>query len=244
MKRVLIFQHMDHDNAGRFMDFFAEDGFRPLFNGKDLAGWVPVNVSPETFTARDGMIVSTGKPTGVLRTDRPYENFVLELEWRHLQPGGNAGLFVWSDALPAVGVPFTRSFEVQILDGRDGPNYTSHGDVFGIWGATMTPDRPHPAGWMRCLPSEKRARPSPEWNHYRVECRDGLIKLAVNGKEVSGGSKCSPRKGYLCLEAEGSECHFRDLKIKELPSTKPRPEEGAEEAKGFVTLFSGLDLAG
>src|SRR3954452_665320 len=29
MRRVLIFQHMDHDNAGRFMDFFAEDGFQP-----------------------------------------------------------------------------------------------------------------------------------------------------------------------------------------------------------------------
>jgi GMP synthase-like glutamine amidotransferase len=29
MRRVLIFQHMDHDNAGRFMDFFAEDGFMP-----------------------------------------------------------------------------------------------------------------------------------------------------------------------------------------------------------------------
>ena len=109
------------------------DDFRPLFDGKSLAGWVPVNVAPETFTARDGLIVSTGKPTGVLRTDRQYENFVLELEWRHMQPGGNAGLFVWSDALPAVGVPFTRSFEVQILDGRNGPNYTSHGDVFGIW---------------------------------------------------------------------------------------------------------------
>ena len=99
----------------------ADDDFRPLFNGKDLTGWVPVNVVPETFTARDGLIVSTGKPTGVLRTDRPYENFVLELEWRHMQPGGNAGLFVWSDALPAVGVPFTRSFEVQILDGQNGP---------------------------------------------------------------------------------------------------------------------------
>src|SRR4051812_41204172 len=88
----------------------ADEDFRPLFNGKDLSGWVPVNVAPETFTARDGLIVSTGKPTGVMRTDRLYENFVIELEWRHLQPGGNAGLFVWSDALPAVGVPFTRSF--------------------------------------------------------------------------------------------------------------------------------------
>lgn len=111
----------------------ADEDFRPLFNGKDLSGWVAVNVVPETFTVRDGMIVSTGKPTGVMRTDRPYENFVMELEWRHLQAGGNAGLFVWSDALPAVGVPFTRSFEVQILDGHETPDYTSHGDVFGIW---------------------------------------------------------------------------------------------------------------
>ena len=158
---------------------------------------MPVNVAPETFTVRDGMIVSTGKPTGVMRTDRTYENFVLDLEWRHLKAGGNAGLFVWSDALPAVGVPFTRSFEVQILDGHDDPNYTSHGDVFGIWGATMTPDRPHPAGWMRCLPNEKRARPSPEWNHYRVSCSGGMLKLAVNGKEVSAPAIASRGGVYL-----------------------------------------------
>ncbi len=222
----------------------ADDDFRPLFNGKDLTGWVPVNVAPETFTVRDGMIVSTGKPTGVLRTDRQYENFVIELEWRHLQPGGNAGLFVWSDALPAVGVPFTRSFEVQILDGQDGPNYTSHGDVFGIWGATMTPDRPHPAGWMRCLPSEKRAKPSPEWNHYRVICQDGAIKLAVNGKEVSGAGFCMPRKGYICLEAEGSECHFRNLRIQERPASGAGPAETAAHDEGFISLYSGLDLRG
>ncbi|MGZ3432868.1 MAG: hypothetical protein ACXVA7_13850, partial [Isosphaeraceae bacterium] len=29
------------------------------FNGKDLSGWVPVNVAPETFSVRDGLIVST-----------------------------------------------------------------------------------------------------------------------------------------------------------------------------------------
>src|SRR5215218_3528964 len=39
----------------------AQENFKPLFNGKDLSGWVIVNVAPNTFTARDGMIVSTGK---------------------------------------------------------------------------------------------------------------------------------------------------------------------------------------
>ena len=108
----------------------------------------------------------------------------------------------------------------------------------------MKPDRPHPAGWMRCLPSERRAKPSPEWNHYQVTCQDGVLKLAVNGKEVSGASKCVPRSGYICLESEGSECHFRNLRIKELPSTRPTDAEKATLDEGYVSLYSGLDLRG
>ena len=217
--------------------FGAEDDrFVPLFNGRDLTGWVPVNVAPSTFTAKDGLIVSTGVPTGTLRTERMYENFVVELEWRHLKAGGNAGLFVWADPITYVGVPFSRGVEVQILDGHETANYTSQGDIFPIWGAKMKPDRPHPAGWDRCLPSEKRSKPSPEWNHYRVTCNNGTIKLEVNGKEVSGGTKCNPRKGYLCLESEGSECHFRNLRIKELPSTNPAADEVCNEAVGFQSL--------
>jgi hypothetical protein len=97
---------------------------------------------------------------------------------------------------------------------------------------------------MRCLPIEKRAKPSPQWNHYRISCRDGAFTLAVNGKEVSGGSHCVPRKGYICLESEGSECHFRDLRIKELPSTNIPPAEAATLDQGFTSLYSGLDLRG
>jgi hypothetical protein len=222
----------------------AEDGFVPLFNGKDLSGWVNVNCAPETFTARDGMIICTGVPTGVIRTEHQYENFELELEWRHLHHGGNAGLFVWSDPLTAPGVPFTRSIEVQILDGRNSETHTSHGDVFAIHGAVLTPDRPHPRGAMRSLPSEWRANPAPEWNHYRVICQDGTIQLAVNGKFVSGGTDCLPRKGYICLESEGSEVHFRNIRVKELPSTHPSPEEIAPLAQDFQTLYTGLDLSG
>jgi hypothetical protein len=222
----------------------AADDFRPLFNGKELSGWVIVNVAPNTFTVRDGMIVSTGVPTGTMRTERMYENFVMEVEWRHMKPGGNAGVFIWGDPITHVGQPFSRGVEVQVLDGRNSEVYTSHGDVFPIWGATMQPDRPHPRGSQRCLPSEHRCKPSPEWNHYRITCNDGVIKLAVNGKEVSGGSMCRPRKGYICLESEGSECHFRNLKIQELPSTNPSPDEVAREAQGFVPLYTGIDLAG
>ena len=102
----------------------------PLFNGKDLNGWHNVNCAPSTWSVRDGMIVCTGKPTGVLRSDRQFENFILELEWLHVFPKGNSGLFIWSDPITARGQPFTRAIECQILDGQESESYTSQGDVF------------------------------------------------------------------------------------------------------------------
>lgn len=223
------------------------DKFKPLFNGKNLDGWVNVNCHPDTFFVKDGEIVTTGTPTGFLRTDKQYENFELEMDWMHVEKTkmANSGLFVWGDPIPAVGTQYTRGIEVQVLANAEvKDSYTSDGDIFSIWGATCKPDRPHPKGAQRCLPSEKRTRPAGEWNHYKVIANDGVIKLHVNGKEVSGVSQCNPRKGYLALESEGAECHFKNIKIKELPSTNPKPEEVARVWEGHVSLFNGSDFTG
>jgi hypothetical protein len=236
----------------------AEDqktaGLVPMFNGKDLTGWVNVNCAPDTFSVKDGEIITTGKPTGYLRTEKQYENFVAEFDWMHVpsQPGavGNSGFFVWADPIPAVGTGYTRGIEVQVLVNLTYRNKkgqitaTSQGDLFSIWGATCVPDRPHPDGWARCLPAENHCKGEREWNHYRVEANDGRITLEVNGHTVSGVSKCNPRKGYLALESEGSECHFKNLKIMELPSTNPKPSEVADVDQGFKSLYTGLDLSG
>ncbi len=227
----------------------AEEGFVPLFNGKDLSGWVPVNVAPGTFTVREGIIISTGKPTGVMRTERMYENFIIELEWRHLKAGGNAGLFIWGDPMTAKGTPFARGIEVQILDNgyaAKGKNewFTTHGDIFPIHGATMTPAGRVAKSGRRSFPAEELSRSAPEWNRYRVVANNGEVRLSVNGKEVTVGKESSPRKGYLCLESEGSECHFRNIRIKELPSSNPTAEHTARPAEGFTTLYTGVDLAG
>ena len=96
--------------------FAEEDGFRPLFNGKDLSGWVAVNTAPSTWTVVDGMIHCTGQPTGEMRTERMYQNFIMEVEWRHLKPKGNAGIFIWADDITARGQPFHRGIEVQVLE--------------------------------------------------------------------------------------------------------------------------------
>jgi hypothetical protein len=208
-----------------------------------------VNCAPGTFYVKDNMIITTGVPTGFLRTKKQYENFIAEFDWMHVPPKpgavGNSGFFVWADPIPAKGTGYTRGIEVQVLVNLEKKDYyTSQGDLFSIWGATCVPDRPHPHGWERCLPSENRTKGEREWNHYRVEGKDGRLTLAVNGKVVSGVSKCNPRKGYLALESEGSECRFKNLKIKELPSTNPTPKETADVDKGFKSLYTGVDLSG
>lgn len=218
--------------------------FRPLFNGRDLSGWVPVNTAPSTWSVKDGMLICSGQPTGELRTDRMYQNFVMELEWRHMVPRGNAGVFVWADDITARGVPFHRSIEVQVLENAYGNtrSHTTHGDIFPIHGAKMVPINGR--GGSRAFPTESRSKPSPEWNHYRITCNDGDISLAVNGKVVTRGRECIPRKGYICLESEGGIVHYRNIRIRPLPDTPIDPDMIAIADRGYRSLYTGVDLSG
>ncbi|MEM1296193.1 MAG: family 16 glycoside hydrolase, partial [Verrucomicrobiota bacterium] len=219
-------------------------GFRPLFNGENLDGWINVNCAPSTWKMEDGILKCSGKPIGEIRTERMYQNFVLELEWRHLVPKGNAGVFVWADDITARGQPFIRGIEVQVLENAYGNsrNYTTHGDIFPIHGAKMTPVNGR--GGSRAFPTENRSNPSPEWNHYRITCEDGSIALEVNGKLVTQGNECRPKKGYICLESEGGVVEYRNVQIRELPKTPIDPEDVAIADRGYRVLYNGVDFAG
>jgi hypothetical protein len=146
-----------------------------------------------------------------------------------------------------VGAPFLKGIEVQVLDNGfniPGKNewYTTHGDVFPIWGATMKPFGRHHG--MRSFPSEERSKSSPEWNHYRITCTNGVIRLEVNGKEVSGGSDCVYRKGYLALESEGAPVEFRNLRLWELGGGLATAEQTAPVDLGWQHFFNHLDFRG
>ncbi len=221
----------------------AAEDFKRLFNGQNLEGWVLVNTPTETWSVKDGMLVCTGKPIGEIRTERMYHNFVMEVEWRHMVPGGNAGIFVWADDITAKGVPFHRGVEVQVLENAYGQSqhHTTHGDIFPIHGATMIPANGR--GGSRAFPTEERSKPSPEWNHYRIECNDGTISLAVNGKLVTQGKEANPRKGYICIESEGGVVHYRNMKIRELPESPITPDQVAMENRGYRSLYNGLNLS-
>jgi len=208
--------------------------FKDLFNGKDLTGWVNVNTDADTWSVRDGILVCSGQPIGVMRTDRQYENFILHIEWRHMEAGGNSGVFVWADAEPPEGQRLPEGVEVQMLDlewvnlnkknGKLPPIAYVHGELFGVGGVETTPDNPR---GTRSKSIENRCKGKGEWNTYDVVCVDGVIKLSVNGKFVNGISHSSVKKGYLCLESEGSEIHFRNVKIMELPPGVTSPAQTA-----------------
>lgn len=198
---------------------------RDLFNGRDLTGWVNVNTAPDTWSVRDGLLVCSGQPIGVMRSDRQYENFILHIEWRHMHPGGNSGVFVWSEGTVNDPSRLPKGMEVQMLDLdwinqhplKSGvPNHIGYvsGELFGAGGLSATPDNPR---GNRSMASELRCKGHGHWNVYDAVCVDGTVKLAVNDRFVNSIRNSSVRKGYLCLESEGSEIHFRTIRILELP---------------------------
>ncbi|MGB5668279.1 MAG: DUF1080 domain-containing protein [Maribacter sp.] len=207
--------------------FGAELVFNQLVNEPKSMGqaikWINVNTNPHTWRTENDLLICSGQPIGVMRTEKQYENFILLVEWRHMEAGGNSGVFVWSDAKPDEKSRLPGGVEVQMLeldwvnqnirDGVKPPIAYVHGELFGVGGVETIADNPR---GTRSKSIENRAIGKGEWNSYKVLCIDGTIKLAVNGKFVNGISKSTIKKGYLCLESEGAEIHFRNFKIIEL----------------------------
>ncbi|MGB5555281.1 MAG: DUF1080 domain-containing protein [Flavobacteriaceae bacterium] len=185
--------------------------------------WVNVNTDPDTWYRKDDLLICKGLPIGVMRSEKQYENFILQVEWRHMEAGGNSGVFVWSDAKPDPESRLPGGVEVQMLeldwvnlnmqDGKKPPIAYVHGELFGVGGVETIPDNPR---GTRSKSIENRALGKEEWNAYTVVCVDGTIKLSVNGKFVNGIRQSTIKKGYLCLESEGAEIHFRNFKLIEL----------------------------
>lgn len=205
--------------------------FSTLFNGINLEGWVDVNTSKDTWHIENGVLICKGLPIGVMRTERQYENFILEIEWRHMEAGGNSGVFVWSEGVPFKGKQLPRAMEVQMLelDWATQHNRTDayvHGELFPTMGMTAIPDNPR---GDRSKSIEKRCKGKGEWNKYIVVCVDGTIKLSINGKFVNGIRKSEVKKGYICLESEGAEIHFKNIRILELPPAVTSAEQTAPE---------------
>jgi hypothetical protein len=207
--------------------FGEEMGLHKILSGKHMEAvpiqWIQVNTEAETWKVKGNELICSGHPIGVIRSGKRYENFLLHIEWKHMEAGGNSGTFVWSDAEPGDN-RLPNGVEVQMLelewvklntrDGKTPPLAYVHGEIFGVGGVETVPDNPR---GRRSKSVENRCKGKGEWNTYDVVCVDGTIKLSVNGKFVNGISKSTKKEGFICLESEGAEIHFRNISIIQLP---------------------------
>ena len=193
----------------------AEDKPVALFNGRDLTGWTyhldkPDVRMDDVWSVKDGVLRCTGKPTGYLVTKKnDFENYVLTLEWRWPDKGGNNGVLVHVTTPGALGV-WPKCVEIQL----------GSGDAGDLWVIGTTLDMPNiekRRDDRRHLNltdgSEKKLG---EWNTMEITCRDDKITVKVNGTLVNEATKLSQSKGAIALQSEGTPIEFRDIKLRQL----------------------------
>ena len=120
--------------------------------GEEALSWIGVNTAPDTWKLQGKELVCSGHPIGVMRSEKQYENFILHVEWKHMEAGGNSGVFVWSAANPDKESRLPDGVEVQMLEldwvnlnkhnGETPPIAYVHGELFGVGGVKTIADNP------------------------------------------------------------------------------------------------------
>ena len=200
------------------LSVFAAEGDIVLFNGKDLTGWTPVlandRAKPEdVWSVKDGVLLTRGKgkPSGYLRSVKDdYADYTLRLQWRFPAgtPGGNSGVLVHASTPNALGI-WPKSLEAQLFHG-------TAGDIWVI-PETTTIQIENAAervkGRRHFNLTDDSEKPIGEWNDYEIICQGDELTIKVNGVLVNHATKCSISKGAICLQAEGADIDFRDVRL-------------------------------
>jgi hypothetical protein len=186
-----------------------------LFNGYNMDGWSAYlnndGKMDQVWSVADGMISCVGKPAGYIYTDRSYQNFVLEVDWRWdsvTKKGGNSGVLFRQVGEHKV---WPKSIEAQLQSGSAGDFW-----CIGEFPMKTDPDRTRGRNTKHMEMNENEVG---QWNHYEIHCIGGDVVLMVNGKVVNTASDCAEVSGPICLQSEGTAIQFRNIRIHELPGT-------------------------
>lgn len=189
----------------------GDDGFVPMFNGKDLAGWKTTG----NWVVEEGGVIALHPRPGekgwqrydaYLATERKYKDFVLDLEFK-FEKDGNSGVFM------RVGDPkdhVKSGFEVQILDTHDLKRPLTAHDCGGVISAAT--------------PTKNMVKPAGEWNRYIITCQGNRLKVVLNGEQIvdlqldKSPLKDRPAEGLISFQDEARTVWYRNVRIKELKS--------------------------
>ena len=241
----------DKENIRSYLAAMSEDeGWVPLFNGKDLTGWQGLVENPiarakmsrdelaakqaeanrkmaANWSVRDGMIVFNGSGDN-LCTIRDYADFEMLVDWR-ITKDGDSGVYLR-------GTP-----QVQIWD----PARVDVGAQVGSGGLYNNQKNPS-------KPLVRADNPVGEWNSFRITMIGEKVTVFLNGVKVADEVTMEnywDRKlpifpaGTIELQAHGTDLNFRDLYVREIRDQEFNLTD-EEKAAGFVALFNGRDLSG
>jgi hypothetical protein len=194
-----------------------------LFDGKSLSGWymdVPDLQKDSSlrrpFIVRDGLLVSLGTPGGHLISDKSYENYILDFEYRFAGDPGNCGVLVHASTPRALYGMFPKSIEVQMMHSNAGDFWCIQEN---IQVENMEERRGPKENWGVTEGKERRIinltdgseKPLGEWNQMKIKCEGDKITVWVNGDLVNDGFAATAQKGQIALQAEGEEVEFKDI---------------------------------
>ena len=210
--------------------FAAEEGFKPLWNGRDFTGWTQVG-GQATYTIEGDQIV--GKvgpgPNTFLRTARTYGDFVLKLEVKLDVPGNS-------------GIQF-RSHQ------REGQN----GRVFGYqceidpspraWSAGIYDEARR--GWLFPLtgmPEAQKAFKLTDWNELTIQAVGPNIKTWLNGVPCADLVDTMDLEGFIALQVHSGkegQIRWRNIRLKELGQSAWKPLWDGTSLAGWKRLGGG-----
>lgn len=202
------------------------DGFLPLFNGKNLAGFVQVGGHAK-YRVEDGQIVGQcvpNTPNSFLCTERHYTNFILEVEFK-VDPSLNSGIQIRSHYFDQVKEYAWQGKTVKVAPGRVHGYQVEIDPSARAWSGGIYDEGRR--GWLNDLkdrPEAGRAFKQGDWNKFRVECRGDSIKTWINGAPAADLKDGYTPAGFIALQVHGvgnketaMEVRWRNIRLKELP---------------------------
>jgi len=203
----------------------ADAGWKPLFNGKDLDGWIQRGGKAK-YRVKDKQIIGSSvpdTPNSFLCTKRDYADFILELEFE-VDPKLNSGVQIRSHC-------FVEK-KTRVVDGKKVTTQTERVRGYQVeidpseraWSGGIYDEGRR--GWLNDLKGNEAARKAfkqNEWNKFRIECRGDSIKTWLNGVAAADLKDSMTPSGFVALQVHGvgkekepREVRFRALRIKEL----------------------------
>lgn len=210
--RNIFVREIPADEANKLLRKKAGTGFKPVFDGKSLAGWAG---ALQNYEVKDGAIYCKPKKGGVLFTEDRFADFAVQLEYK-VPPGGNNGLAI---RYPGKGQgSYDGMCELQILD-DDAAKY-----------AKLDPRQFNGSPYGMAAAKRGYGRPAGEWNFMLVTVRGPTIQVEVNGTttldtdlslvtEYMGGRKHPGKdlkEGHFGFCGHNDPVAFRNVAIKPL----------------------------